>query len=192
MSTSAPRPYHHGNLRQALIDAAVDMLENGETFSLRGVARKAGVSQTAPYRHFPDRTHLESAIAAEGFRALRTELFDAHPFPTKPADIAEFAITYVRFALRRPHMFRLMFGKACDTVDDERVQAADELHHAVAQILSGVYPEKTEAELGALASAFWAISHGLAFLHLDGKLSPEPIEEVDQRVRECFGAVLAV
>ncbi|MGV0869073.1 TetR/AcrR family transcriptional regulator [Corynebacterium kalidii] len=193
MSTSGPasatQSYHHGNLRQALIDAAVEMLEQGENFSLRAVARWAGVSQTAPYRHFSDRSKLESAVAAQGFRALGEELFAGREAPSRPEDLPDFAVGYVRFAVERPRMFRLMFGSECDDENDERVQAAGALQAALADRLRAVYPG---VDVGDLAVGLWGTAHGLAFLHLDGKFPAEPAGQMDGRVRAAFRSVLGL
>ncbi|AGP31494.1 TetR/AcrR family transcriptional regulator [Corynebacterium terpenotabidum] len=190
MSTSRGDEYHHGNLRQALIDSAVDMLERGERFSLRGVAREVGVSQTAPYRHFSDRSRLESAVATEGFRALAVDLSVGGRMPERPEDLADFAVTYVRFALRRPRMFRLMFGDECDDGDDERVRAATTLREALAATLTSVYPDRTEASRNDLATGLWAAVHGLACLYLDGKLQSASDDLLEEQVRGAFGAVV--
>lgn len=128
MSTSAKSGYHHGNLRASLLSAAMRMLEQGEPFSLRAVARRAGVSPTAPYRHFADREALESALAAEGLRALKADLTTDRTMPESVSDLADFGVAYVNFALRRPALFRLMFGGECDTENADRVRAAAEVH----------------------------------------------------------------
>lgn len=189
MSALTTQRYHHGNLRQALIEAAVDMLEQGEDFSLRAVARRAGVSQTAPYRHFPDRASLESAVAAEGFRMLGEALSVARNPVATPADLADFAVVYVRFAVGRPRMFRLMFARECDDSDDQRVAAADFLHRTLAHNVRTVYPD---GPVDDLATGLWSTAHGLAFLHLDGKFPAEPAEEMYARVRTAFGAILGI
>lgn len=185
MSTSTRGGYHHGDLRAALLTTAMQMLENGETFSLRAVARNAGVSATAPYRHFPDRDALESALAVQGFRDLEHDLTVGRDLPTSTADLAEFGVTYVDFAMRRPALFRLMFGNPCDG-SDERVQAADALHDLLAQALANVAPE---SDTTGLACAGWSLAHGLAFLHLDGKLPADSPEDVAERVRSAFLAI---
>lgn len=187
MSTSEKSGYHHGDLRAALLTMAMQMLENGETFSLRAVARNAGVSPTAPYRHFPDRDALEAALAVQGFGDLKHDLTDGRDLPTSIADLAEFGVTYVDFAMRRPALFRLMFGNPCDNTDDERVNAADELHELLAQALANV---TSESDTTALANAGWSLAHGLAFLHLDGKLSADSPEEIAERVRSAFLAIM--
>lgn len=195
MSTSRSKDYHHGDLRNALVAAAIAMMERGETFSIRAVARKAGVSQTAPYRHFPDRTHLESAIAAVGFRDLGEQLARAHKQISSPSDLPEIAVLYVHFALRRPHMFRLMFGTECDGSSDERVQASEALHEQMQAALARVYPDRTAKDLEKLATGLWCTAHGLASLHLDGKLgsandNSAESTDVDQAIRQAFAAVV--
>ncbi|MFJ4678593.1 MULTISPECIES: TetR/AcrR family transcriptional regulator [unclassified Kitasatospora] len=189
MSTSEKSSYHHGDLRAALLSTAMEMLENGEPFSLRAVARQAGVSPTAPYRHFKDRDALESALAVEGFRDLLTDLGGGRGLPASPSDLAEFAVAYVAFALRRPALFGVMFGKPCDSADDERIKAADALHELLADALDRVFPG---ADASALASAGWGLAHGLACLHLDGKLHAASEEEVADRVRSAFLAITSV
>lgn len=186
MTDQARGNYHHGDLRGALLDAAQQMLEAGEPFSLRAVARRAGVSSAAPYRHFADREALESALAVAGMQDLLAALSeDASEHPEHR--LADLAVRYVRFALRRPALFRLMFGRECDDQDDARVQAAAALHDHLEAVIAGVYPD---ADAAALATAGWAMAHGLAFLHLDGKLASSDRDVVDARVRAAFGAVV--
>ncbi|MFE1951540.1 TetR/AcrR family transcriptional regulator [Streptomyces sp. NPDC059524] len=189
MSTSEKSGYHHGDLRAALLSAAMEMLEGGEPFSLRAVARRAGVSPTAPYRHFKDRDTLESALAVEGFRDLLADLGDGRDLPASISDLAEFAVAYVAFALRRPALFRVMFGKPCDDADDARVKAAGDLHELLADALDRVTPE---ADTSALASAGWGLAHGLACLHLDGKLRAASDEDVADQVRSAFLAITSI
>lgn len=189
MST-AEAPYHHGDLRSALVKQAMTALEAGEPYSLRAVARGVGVSATAPYRHFADRTALDSAVAVEGFRALGTVLTEtlaAQPEDAEPAEVlAELAVTYVDFALARPALFRLMFGNECDPSDSERVRASQELHTMLDAVLAQRFPEQASEDFGTAA---WGLAHGLAALHLDGKYRPESPDEVAARVR---GAVMAM
>lgn len=188
MSASVKSGYHHGDLRAALLTAAMQMLEEGEPFSLRAVARRAGVSPTAPYRHFATREALESALAAEGLRDLKADLMEGRTMPSSVSDLAEFGVAYVGFALRRPALFRLMFGNECDDTNDQRVRAAAELHEMLALIMANVFPG---ADAAALATAGWALAHGLAFLHLDGKLAATTPEEVAARVRSSFEAIFS-
>ncbi|MBE1575135.1 TetR/AcrR family transcriptional regulator [Amycolatopsis roodepoortensis] len=187
MSTSTKSGYHHGDLRASLLATAMRMLEAGEQFSLRAVAREAGVSATAPYRHFADRDALESALAAQGLRDLKEDLSKGRELPASAADLAELAVAYVDFALRRPALFRLMFGNACDTGSEERVQAAADIHELLRLAMAHVFSEPSDA----LAAAGWALAHGLAYLFLDGKLQVESDDEVAEHVRAAFTAILA-
>jgi len=188
VSTSEKSGYHHGDLRASLLSAAMRMLEDGEPFSLRALAREAGVSPTAPYRHFKDRDALESALAAQGLRDLKADLTDGRALPESAADLGEFAVAYVEFALRRPALFRVMFGNACDTGSEERVQAAAEIHDLLALAMTRVFPD---VDADALASAGWALAHGMAYLYMDGKLQAQSVDEVGDRVRAAFAAILA-
>src|SRR3979490_410040 len=160
--------YHHGDLRTALLREAMELLdESGETeLSLRAVARRAGVSPAAPYRHFADREALVSAVAAVGYRELAERVAAAPPAPSTPEQLASVAIAYVQFALERSALFRIMFGEPCDRDNDERVAAAAVTQY-VRAIVERTFPQ---ADTEALATAVWALVHGLALLHLDGKL----------------------
>lgn len=187
MTAETRSGYHHGDLRAALLAHATEMLESGENFSMRALAKRAGVSAAAPYRHFDDREALESALAVEGFDGLRATM---EALPSPPADAAalsEYGVAYVRFALAHPARFKLMFGRECDDRDDERVRAAGALNTVFFDAVAAVFPGPG-AE--ALATAGWALAHGLAFLHLDGKLDNLDPEAIDERVRASFMAVL--
>lgn len=180
--------YHHGDLRTALLLAALEILEAGEPFSLRALARRAGVSTAAPYRHFADREELESALAVYGLQELMRQLNDGIATPATTSEVGELAVGYVRFALSRPALFRLMFGQECDDQHDERVRAATALHEYLEAVMARVFPQ---ADPATLATAGWSLAHGLAFLHLDGKLPNTDPAAIDARVREVFSAILA-
>ncbi|WP_067245106.1 TetR/AcrR family transcriptional regulator [Microbacterium resistens] len=192
MSTST-KTYHHGDLRTALLTAAVESLEEGERFSLRAVARRAGVSPAAPYRHFADREALESAIAVDGFQTLRRDLETALgtlPGTSTPAQVmTAMALAYVGFALRHPAVFRLMFGRECDPADDARVRASDALHDTLGDQLERLFPSPSSP---GLPTALWSTAHGLAFLHLDGKLRPADPADVETRVRDAVSALFGL
>jgi AcrR family transcriptional regulator len=185
----SPAPYHHGALRAACVRAALELLEEGGTaeLSLRAVARRAGVAASAPYRHYADRDALMSAVAAVGYRDLAEFLAAAHPAPSRPDDLAAVAVAYVQFALRRPALFRVMFGEPCDRDSDERVAATEAISAYVAAIVRQAFPG---ADPDALATAVWALVHGLAFLHLDGKLDASDPAAVAARVTAAVHAVL--
>jgi AcrR family transcriptional regulator len=182
--------YHHGDLRAALVLAAMELLEeSGETeLSLRAVARRAGVSPAAPYRHYADREALASAVAAVGYRELAERLAAAHPSPSTPEQLASVAIAYVNFALERPALFRLMFGEPCDRDNDERVEATAAVSAYVRSIAQRTFPQ---ADAEAVATGIWALVHGLAFLYLDGKLDAATPSAVTDRVTAAIQALLS-
>ncbi|ABG94899.1 MULTISPECIES: TetR/AcrR family transcriptional regulator [Rhodococcus] len=183
------QPYHHGDLRNALVRAAVELLEEdgAAELSLRAAARRAGVSTAAPYRHFSDRDALLSAVAAVGYQDLAGRLTAAHPAPTTADDLAAIAIAYVQFALARPGLFRVMFAEPCDPTNPERVAATTAIHEYVKSIVQQTFPT---AAPDAMADAVWALVHGLAFLHLDGKFDAISTGAVAERVRAAVHAIL--
>ncbi len=178
--------YHHGDLRAACLRAAMELLEEDGAagLSVRAVARRASVSPGAPYRHYADRDALVSAVAAEGYRELAGYLSAAHPSPSTPDDLA--AVAYVQFALEHPALFRTMFSDPCDGDSSERVAATTAIAEYVGALVLRAFPG---ADPDALSTAIWAVVHGLAFLHLDGKLDTSTPHAVADRVR---GAVLAL
>ncbi|SIR69915.1 TetR/AcrR family transcriptional regulator [Williamsia sterculiae] len=190
MTTSTRPSHHHGNLRAALVAAGTAMLESDETFSLRAVARRVGVSPTAPYRHFPDKEHLEAAVAAEGFRALRSDLMKtiAGHEGADRIPLADLAATYVDYAVRNPALYHLMFGQPCGQFDERR-RASSEVFTLIERSIGRV--DEDVAARG-LATAAWALSHGLASLHLDGKLDTAAKDGVQARVREACAAIVAI
>ena len=190
MSESKKATYHHGDLRAECVRAAVELLEeSGETaLSLRAVARRAGVSPAAPYRHYADREALVSAVAAVGYRELASRLAAAHPSPSSPEQLASVAVAYVQFALDRPALFRIMFGEPCDRDNDDRVAATAAVSQYVHGIVERAFPD---GDAEALATAIWALVHGLAFLHLDGKLDAPTPSVVAPRVTAAIQALVA-
>jgi AcrR family transcriptional regulator len=188
MSTSKTT-YHHRDLHAALVRTAMELLEErGETaLSLRAVARRAGVSPAAPYRHYADREALVSAVAAVGYRELAQRLAAAHPSPSTPDQLASVATAYVQFALERPALFRIMFTEPCNRDNDERVAATAAVSQYVQAIVKRTFPQ---ADTEPLATAIWALVHGLAFLHLDGKLNAPTATAVAERVTAAIQALL--
>jgi AcrR family transcriptional regulator len=185
----AKATYHHGDLAAALLGAALDLLEEkGETaLSLRAVARRAGVSPAAPYRHYEDREALTSAVAAVGYRELAERLAAAHPAPSTPEQLTAVAVAYVRFALERPALFRVMFSEPCDRDNDERVAAIAAVKLYLEEVIARCFPG---SDPEALAPAIWALVHGLAFLFLDGKLDAPNLAAVDKSVAEAIHGLL--
>src|ERR1700730_4303788 len=107
------RPYHHGDLRHAVVVAALEILSETQSleFSLRELARRAGVSHNAPYKHFADKRELLAAVSAVGFEQLAKRLTSAMQGQTSPrARLFAIARDYVRHGVENPALYRLMFG----------------------------------------------------------------------------------
>ena len=155
------RSYHHGDLRNALLGAARTILEEESLteLSLRAVARKAGVSHAAPYRHFPNHEALLVELAVEGFVELREEIRSAVSAPDAESDrITKIGAAYMRFVARRPALASLMFGPQLPNRDSfpELGTVADAVGNEIGTALHDT----------ALGLAVWAAVHGLAMLIL--------------------------
>jgi AcrR family transcriptional regulator len=154
--------YHHGDLRTALVAAAIDAIEeNGPAMlSLRDLARRVGVSHAAPVHHFGDKAGLLTAVAVDGFRLLEEALRAAGP------DLLDVGVAYVRFAVGHRGHFEVMFRPELYRSDDPALVLA---RAKAGESLSGGL-----AALGAPAEgdrlAAWSIVHGLATLWLSGSL----------------------
>lgn len=169
--------YHHGDLRAALLAACLRLIETEglAAVSLRRVAREAGVSSGAPYHHFADRSALLAALSIDGFRALAAELGAARATTEAPFDqLTALAEAYVRFARTHPGHFRLMFRPELSQPDKhpDAAEAGDAafavLTDTIADcVAAGVLPA---GRAETLAVAWWALSHGLAALGVDGQL----------------------
>lgn len=122
-----------------------------------------------------------------GYRELATDLAAAHPAPTTAGDLAAIAVAYVRFALKRPGLFRVMFAEQCDATSPERVSAVAAIQEYLNRIVRRAFPS---ADQEAMATAVWGMVHGLAFLHLDGKLDAWSADAVADRVRAAVCAML--
>jgi AcrR family transcriptional regulator len=161
-SEDSDRPYHHGELAATLREAAKAILdeEGLEALSLRSVARRAGVSHAAPYRHFESREALLAEVACEGLSLLRSELAQAAEVVEDRADrIVRIGGTYLRFASRHPGLIRLMFGSEFPNRD-----AFPGLSEATALVGEDIGRALGDAAAGLAA---WAAMHGLAMLILD-------------------------
>jgi AcrR family transcriptional regulator len=169
--------YHHGDLRRALVDAARDLVrESGpQSLSLREVARRAGVSQTAPYRHFADRRELVAAVAAEGFNDLHARILKAvNAAERGKKALRAVAEQYVAFAIDRESEYRLMFGSELAHSDDlpELSHASRAVFDLLRSGISGLKEQRLIADRSVddVAVTCWATMHGLAMLVLDGQV----------------------
>lgn len=186
MSTrKAEQSYHHGELRAALVRAATELLaESGlASISLREVARRAGVSHNAPYRHFADRDSVLAALAAQGFVQLGQEM------DRQPGGLAELGQCYVRFALTQPGVFALMFSVSLDKRRyPELQQASEALYKRLAAAVQVAAPQRSQ-QVATLAS--WSLVHGLAHLLQELQLSETlgaglSVEELTEQVTQLF------
>jgi AcrR family transcriptional regulator len=168
-----PRPYHHGNLRRALLTAALAaVVERGPAdVSLRDVARRVGVSHAAPTHHFGDKPGLLTAVAEEGYRLLAAELRDAWE---RTGSFLEVGVAYVRFALAHQAHFEVMYRPELYRAGDPGLVAA---RRAAGQMLYGpvasVAGDDADFDRRLAGIAAWSLVHGLATLWLGGNLPPE-------------------
>ncbi|HTC65073.1 MAG TPA: TetR/AcrR family transcriptional regulator [Candidatus Saccharimonadales bacterium] len=177
MSANMPRrTYHHGNLRESLLKAAVRAIaELGPAaFTLREVARRAGVSHNAPYRHFQDKDALLSAVAAQGFRELTAGMMEAGARQGSALErLKDSGLAYVAFALRKPEHFTVMFDSpVCVSKDPEYVAASQEAFQTLVHFVrdcqeEGVLPADHSQERVLYA---WSLVHGIAKLAVAGRL----------------------
>lgn len=157
------KSYHHGDLRRALIDAGLASLRESGELSLRALAREVGVSATAVYRHFPDKDALLAALAEEAYAMLAADQRAASE--AAGGGLAGFGATgaaYVRFAIRQPALFRMVFAHAKPNHLDHDDDAMTMLR-ANAEAYA---PPGCDPQVAALQA--WALVHGLAVLILDG------------------------
>ena len=203
MSQPARKPlntYHHGDLRDALVQAALAEAEQGgpEAISIKALAKKLGVSQPAPYRHFADREALLAAVTAEAFRQFGALMRETIRKPSKRSKLSRFAQATLSFGLRRNGIYRLMFATrtmACATKDSE-------LHVAKMETLALLLEALEAPAVGLLRERYalqiWAAVHGVVMLAeqglLTGKIAnvsrEELVEDMVQQIK--MGLDLAI
>ncbi|NUR46698.1 MAG: TetR/AcrR family transcriptional regulator [Hamadaea sp.] len=167
--------YHHGDLRRTIVTAAVAAIgESGlDGWSLRELARRAGVSHAAPAYHFGDKAGVLTAIAAEGFGLLADALEEAQ------TDFLAAGVAYVGFAVGHPVHFSVMFQPALYRPDDEALRAAETRAGEVLRRGAAAVPD-SPARPEHLTQAAWSIAHGFASLWISGALrmpaDADPVE----------------
>ena len=177
------KTYHHVDLKPALIDAVLELLEDGgeSSVSLRAIARRVGVSQTAPYSHFENKGDLLASVAAAGFkRFASTMVSEATTDASATQKRLALGIGYVEFAVNNRALFRLMFSKASRKYfeqPDVRTEAS-----ASYKMLEDVMTQRNSksSDSKAATSAAWATVHGLAELMLEGQ-TPTPTSRTERR-----------
>jgi len=165
--------YHHGDLREALVRAALGEVERSgpESISLKALAKQLGVSQPAPYRHFADREALLAAVTTEAFRQFNTVLRESMRRPSKRSKLSRIAGATLDFGLRRNGIYRLMFAS--------RTMAAapkgSELHQAAIETFGLVLEALEAPAIGLLRERYalqiWAALHGVVMLAEQGLLT---------------------
>ena len=171
------RPYHHGNLRRALLDEALATIkaEGVDRLTLREIGARLGVSRTALYRHFADKRALLAGVATEGFRALRQQLVSAWEEGGRGREAFEaMGVVYVRFAVTNPAHYRVMFGGFVDpqACDPELAAEAAGAFQALVDALSSLQRDALVRgeDVVTMARFVWAVVHGVAMLGIDGQL----------------------
>lgn len=175
-----PKKYHHGDLKNALIQAGVEILakEGAGGLNLRKVAQRAGVSHSAPYAHFPDKQSLIAAISTEGFTQLYTGLEAAiSPYSKNPKkQLLEGVKAYVRFAEENTDTFKIMFSGVLEKEKDypSFVEISSQTFKLVVEVIqacqnAGILPATAPADL--MAVSVWGQIHGVVSLALEGQVS---------------------
>lgn len=183
------------DLRQTLLNASLDLIdtEGLEAFSMREVARRAGVSHQAPYHHFADREAILAEIVAEGFQQLRDRMQAGLDGLTDPAArLTAIGRAYVTFALEHPSQFKLMFRS--ELVHPERHETAQACAKSAFDVLVDVVNEiagggSTRDRPSPLVLASWSLAHGLATLLTEGKLDQHCGASKRERAKAA-GAIL--
>jgi AcrR family transcriptional regulator len=190
--------YHHGDLRRALIEAALSLIaeRRAADLSIREVARRAGVTYAAPYHHFADKSALLAAVACEGFQGLVSKLeLAAARKESLESELQALAEAYIAFAMEQPSHYRVMFLPEVKTsVDSEALHASGE--RAFGLLLERVVRARPAAATSAhevVAATAWAALHGLALLAIDGTLQhmfPKPDKMLSQACHTITGMVM--
>jgi AcrR family transcriptional regulator len=202
-STKSKPRYHHGDLRHALIEASLALIaeEGFSALTLREVARRAGVTHAAPYRHFADKEALLAAVAEEGFRTMSSQMRERMALEQTPTGrLAACGVAYVLFAVNHPSHFRVMFGPHFSRGIDHQELAKEGGNSFGLLVQSLVEGQKAgelrEGEPLPLALMAWSQVHGLASLLVDGKLQQagpgagKPEELATFQIRLLFEGLL--
>jgi AcrR family transcriptional regulator len=164
------RPYHHGRLREVVLEAAVEEIGAVGTarMSMREIAKRAGVSHAAPAHHFGDKAGIFTAIAIEGFRLLRAETTEA---ATGQSALLQSGIAYLNFAIAHPEHFEVMFQPDLYRCDDPEVTVArDEAFDVLFGAVAGALGPGHDEMILPTSVVAWSVMHGFATLWLTGNL----------------------
>ena len=196
MARATPRrPYHHGNLRRALLDEALVTIraEGISALTLREIGARVGVSRTALYRHFADKRALLMAVATEGFRMLRQQLVAAWEGGGRGyAAFQAMGVAYIGFAVSNPSHYSVMFSGVIDAKESEpelAVEAGGAFQALVDALAELQRMHLVRGDDTALMARFvWAVVHGVAMLSIDRQLpGPCGVEELMRYALERLG-----
>jgi AcrR family transcriptional regulator len=185
--------YHHGNLKAALLKAAFQVIGKMgvDSFTLREVARKAGVSHNAPYRHFASREDLIAALATESLGQLTEAVRAAVQRETQPAErLRAAARSYLHWALQNPARFQLTFHAAFDReAYPEYVGAYSDSLRLLSDLVEIHKPHSVDAELAS--ELIWSSVHGISELGLAKRLRSGAKEELEQLAVAAVDTLMA-
>lgn len=188
--------YHHGDLRNALLDATSELvgLHGAQGFSLREAARRVGVDPAACYRHFRNREALLHAFATAGFSSLAQQMAEAvHAVDDPAARLVTLGRTYVAFARAHPTEFRVMFGESGTDARDPRLRPDDVERTGYEQLEDEVArwarARRLSLDVPLIALELWAVVHGLARLVVDGAVTLD-VPAIEAMVEDLALAVL--
>jgi AcrR family transcriptional regulator len=184
---SHERPYHHGDLRRAIVNAALDILRETQSleFSLRELARRAGVSHNAPYKHFADKRELLAAVSAAGFEMLTNRMArDIARVGSAREQLFAMLRAYIAHGVENPALYSLMFGGYLSGPDQGRPTVEFAEAENTKALLAGVIaagglgraiPQtaRNERKIAAAILACWSLVHGLTLLLADGLVGPK-------------------
>jgi AcrR family transcriptional regulator len=180
------RPYHHGDLRRAIVAAAIDILSERQSveFSLRELARRAGVSHNAPYKHFADKRELLTAVSTAGFEQLTQRMSnEIAGHGNARAQLSAMLRAYIDHGVENPGLYRLMFGGYLSGPDDARPAIERAAAEKTKSLLMGVIVEgglgraipntpRNSRKIAGAILACWSLVHGLTMLLADGLVGP--------------------
>lgn len=190
------KPYHHGDLRTALITTARQLIEHGGSshLTMRRVAEEVGVSSAAAYRHFSDREALLAAVLQQVFNELGNAMRVARKAQKNPLQgFFATGYAYMDFALAHPKVYRVLFSEECKmvmhpTLLDAGKAAFNEVHQAAIDCAdAGLLSSRDPIEV---AMAGWVNVHGLASLHLDGVFALVVPLDIQAATRSLFETLI--
>jgi AcrR family transcriptional regulator len=180
------RPYHHGDLRRAIVRAALEILSETQSvdFSLRELARRAGVSHNAPYKHFADKRELLAAVSTAGFEQLTQRMTtEIAGGGTARAQLFAMLRAYIQHGVENPALYRLMFGGYLTGPDNARPAIERAAAEKTKVLIAGIIVKgglgrgipntpNNERKIAGAILACWSLVHGLTMLLADGLVGP--------------------